>query len=232
MTRAFLQEERIRIAQQLVDVSQNFAAKGWFPATSGNLSIKLSHDPLIFGVTASGRDKENLQPSDILFVDGGSKAVEPTLLKPSAETLVHAEVYQKIGGGAGSVLHVHTLYNNLISEIYAQEGKLTLSGMELIKGLNIWEEDAVIEVPIVENFADIPKLAEEIGKRLDPRVPGVLIRNHGIYAWGEDVFAAKRHVQAFEFMFQYHFLWLTYKQQVNPALTLMAQQQQIASLAI
>lgn len=218
----FLQEERYRIAQGLVDVSQNFAAKGWFPATSGNLSIKLSHEPLLFGVTASGRDKENLQINDILFVDGDSKPIESTLLKPSAETLVHAEVYKKIGGGAGSVLHVHTLYNNLLSEIYAADGKVTISDMELIKGLNIWEEGASIDIPIVENFADIPKLATEIGKRLDPRVPGVLIRKHGIYAWGEDVHAAKRHVQAFEFMFQYHFLWLTYQRQVNPLTAALA----------
>lgn len=218
----FLQEERYRIAQGLVDVSQNFAAKGWFPATSGNLSIKLSHEPLLFGVTASGRDKENLQINDILFVDGDSKPIESTLLKPSAETLVHAEVYKKIGGGAGSVLHVHTLYNNLLSEIYAADGKVTISDMELIKGLNIWEEGASIDIPIVENFADIPKLATEIGKRLDSRVPGVLIRKHGIYAWGEDVHAAKRHVQAFEFMFHYHFLWLTYQRQVNPLTAALA----------
>lgn len=229
MNKAFLQEERIRIAQQLVDVSRNFAAKGWFPATSGNLSIKLSHDPLVFGVTASGKDKENLQTSDILFVDGDSKAVEPTLLKPSAETLVHAEVYKRIGGGAGSVLHVHTIYNNLLSEICAEAGKITFTGMELIKGLNIWEEDAVIDIPIVENYADIPKLAAEIGKRLDPRVPGVLIRNHGIYAWGEDVFAAKRHVQAFEFMFQYQFMMMSYKNQISPAINLFAQQQVAAA---
>jgi methylthioribulose-1-phosphate dehydratase len=220
----FLQEERYRIAQGLVDVAKNFAAKGWFPATSGNLSIKLSQEPLVFGVTASGRDKENLQIHDILFVDENAKPIEPTLLKPSAETLIHAEVYKKIGGRAGSVLHVHTLYNNLISEIYAEEGKVTLSDMELIKGLNIWEEGASIDVPIVENYADIPKLAEEIGKRLDPRVPGVLIRKHGIYAWGEDVHAAKRHVQAFEFMFQYHFLWLTYRRQIYPLTATFAAQ--------
>jgi Ribulose-5-phosphate 4-epimerase and related epimerases and aldolases len=34
-------------------------------------------------------------------------------------------------------------------------------------------------------------------------VPGVLIRNHGIYAWGESPLAAKRHLEAFEFLFQY-----------------------------
>ena len=209
MSQGFLQEERVRIAQQLVEVAKNFADKGWFPATSGNLSVKLTQEPLVFGVTASGKDKEYLTVNDILLVDGESQAIEPTLLKPSAETLVHAEVYKQVGAGAGSVLHVHTMYNNLISELFFKEGKVTLQGMELIKGLNIWEENAAIDVPIVENYADIPKLAAEIGKRVDPRVPGVLIRNHGIYAWGENVQAAKRHVQAFEFMFEYLFRLLS-----------------------
>ncbi|MGB8954305.1 MAG: methylthioribulose 1-phosphate dehydratase [Tumebacillaceae bacterium] len=209
MSHGFLQEDRVSIAQQLVDVAKNFADKGWFPATSGNLSVKLTQKPLVFGVTASGKDKEYLTVNDILLVDGDSKAIEPTQLKPSFETLVHAEVYKQIGEAAGSVLHVHTMYNNLISELFFTEGKVTLQGIELIKALNIWEENAAIDVPIVENYADIPKLAAEIGKRLDPRVPGVLIRNHGIYAWGENVQAAKRHVQAFEFMFEYLFRLLS-----------------------
>ncbi|GIM44836.1 methylthioribulose-1-phosphate dehydratase [Collibacillus ludicampi] len=214
----FYQEDRIRVVKELNEIAHNFSQKGWLPATSGNLSISLCHDPLVFGVTASGRDKENLQLEDIVFVKEDCSPIEPTRLKPSAETLIHAKIYQLTG--AGSVLHVHTVYNNLISEIYAEEKSVVLSDMELIKGLNIWEEGAAIEIPIIENYADIPRLAEEIGKRIHPQVPGVLIRKHGIYAWGEDSFSAKRHVEAFEFMFQYHFLWLGYVrtlQAVEPA---------------
>ncbi|MBL0386555.1 methylthioribulose 1-phosphate dehydratase [Tumebacillus sp. ITR2] len=219
MTYAFNQEDRIRVAQELVDVAKNFANKGWFPATAGNLSIKLSGEPLVFGVTASGKDKENLTIHDILAVDGDSKAIEPTNLKPSAETLIHAEVYKRVPE-AGACLHVHTLYNNLISDLLFEQGKLRIQGLELIKALNIWEENAAIEIPIVENFADIPKLAAEIGEVLDPRVPAVLIRNHGIYAWGADVFAAKRHVQAFEWMFHYMFLKLSVQRDALAGLAL------------
>lgn len=203
----FFQEDRIRIARELGEIAENFTQKGWLPATAGNLSIKLSDQPLVFGVTASGKDKENLRLEDILLVNQESKPIEPTRLRPSAETRVHAKVYQLTD--AGSVLHVHTVYNNLISELYREEGKVTLSNMELIKGLDIWEEGAAIEVPIIENYADIPKLAEKIGERLNPRVPGVLIRNHGIYAWGRTPFEAKRHVEALEFMFHYQFLLLS-----------------------
>lgn len=216
MTYAFHQEDRIRIATELVDVSKNLAEKGWFPATSGNLSVKLSGEPLVFGVTASGKDKENLTVHDILVVDGDSKSIEPTKLKPSAETLIHAEVYKRVPE-AGACLHVHSLYNALISDLHFAEGKVKVQGLELIKALNIWEENATIEIPIVENYADIPKLAAEIGEVIDPRVPAVLIRNHGIYAWGEDVYAAKRHVQAFEWMFNYLFLKLSYHRGAVPA---------------
>lgn len=202
----FDQEDRIRIAQELKEIAGIFTQKGWLPATAGNLSVKLSDDPLVFGVTASGKDKENLRLQDILAVDKDCKPIEPTRLRPSAETVIHSRIYQETD--AGSVLHVHTVYNNLLSELYFVEGKVTLSNMELIKGLGIWEEDARIDIPIVENYADIPKLAEEIGKRLDPRVPGVLIRKHGIYAWGKTAFEAKRHIEALEFMFHYHFQWL------------------------
>ncbi|MFC4768152.1 methylthioribulose 1-phosphate dehydratase [Effusibacillus consociatus] len=203
----FFQEDRIRIAQELKEIADNFTQKGWLPATAGNLSIKLSDEPLVFGVTASGKDKENLQLEDILAVDKDCKPIEPTRLRPSAETIIHSRIYQETD--AGSVLHVHTVYNNLLSELYFREGKVTLSHMELIKGLDIWEEGASIEVPVIENYADIPKLAEEIGGRLDPRVPGVLIRKHGIYAWGRTPFEAKRHVEALEFMFHYQFMWLS-----------------------
>ncbi|KEO82103.1 methylthioribulose 1-phosphate dehydratase [Tumebacillus flagellatus] len=208
MTYAFKQEDRIRTVVELVDAAKNFAEKGWFPATSGNLSVKLSGEPLAFAVTASGKDKENLTVHDFLVVDADSKALEPTSLKPSAETLIHAEVYKRVPN-AGACLHVHTQYNNLISDLMFERGRVRIQGLELIKALNIWEENAAIEIPIVENWADIPKLAAEIGDVLDPRVPAVLIRNHGITAWGENVFAAKRHLEAFEWMFHNLFLKLT-----------------------
>lgn len=40
----------------------------------------------------------------------------------------------------------------------------------------------------------------------------MLIRNHGIYAWGDSDFAAKRHLEAFEFLFEYHARWLQLRQ--------------------
>lgn len=195
-------EQRTAAFKKLDEVKLTFARRDWFPGTSGNLSIKISDVPLQFAVTASGKDKTKLSPEDYLIVDGDCNSVEPTNLKPSAETLVHAVVYQSIPD-AGACFHVHSIANNVISEVYAQKQSFTIHGQELIKGLGIWEENALLTVPIVENYADIPTLAAAIKEAIKPDVPGVLIRNHGIYAWGRNDFEAKRHIEAFEFLFEY-----------------------------
>ncbi|MBO8163313.1 MAG: methylthioribulose 1-phosphate dehydratase [Brevibacillus sp.] len=200
-------EQRMDAFRRLDEVKLTFARRDWFPGTSGNLSIKLTDDPLHFAVTASGKDKTKLSAEDYLIVDQDSRPVEETSLKPSAETMIHAVVYKKIPT-AGACFHVHTVANNLVSELYFNQGAFSIQGQELIKGLGIWEENARISVPIVENFADIPKLAAAIEEVISPDVPGVLIRNHGIYAWGGNDFEAKRHLESFEFLFEYHLRWL------------------------
>ncbi|WP_019121346.1 methylthioribulose 1-phosphate dehydratase [Brevibacillus massiliensis] len=216
MTTTTTLEQRTDAFRRLDEAKLNFAKRDWFPGTSGNLSIRLSGDPLRFAVTASGKDKTKLTAEDYLIVDGDAVPVEPTSLKPSAETLIHAVVYKRIPE-AGACFHVHTLGNNLISELYFGQRAFSIQGQELIKGLGIWEENAAITVPIVENYADIPKLAAAIDKVITPEVPGVLIRNHGIYAWGKNDFEAKRHLESFEFLFEYHLRLLQLRSAVAPA---------------
>ncbi|RKN72425.1 methylthioribulose 1-phosphate dehydratase [Paenibacillus ginsengarvi] len=201
-------EQRQQAFAELREVKTELAARGWFPATSGNLSVRVgdfSPERFAFAITSSGKDKSKHTPDDYLIVDRAGKALETTKLKPSAETLIHCEIYRLTGCGA--VFHVHTVYNNIISELYAEQGSVPFQGVELIKAFNIWEEDAKIEVPILPNYADIPRIAELVEGRIDLKVPGIVLRNHGIYAWGANVFEAKRHLEAFEFLFEYAYRW-------------------------
>jgi methylthioribulose-1-phosphate dehydratase len=189
---------------ELADIKDELAERDWFRGTSGNLSIKVSDDPLHFLVTASGKDKRKRTDGDFLLVDEYGTAVEEgTKLKPSAETAIHTQIYRSFTD-IGCCLHVHTVENNVLSELYASAGKITFKGQELIKAFGIWEEDGEISIPIVENFADIPRLSKEIVRNINENTFGVLIRNHGITVWGRTGFDAKRHLEAFEFLFSYH----------------------------
>ncbi|WP_422124619.1 methylthioribulose 1-phosphate dehydratase [Planococcus sp. X10-3] len=186
---------------ELADVKDVLAARDWFMGTSGNLAIKVSSEPLQFLVTASGKDKYKRTDEDFLLVDAAGEPVGTTHLKPSAETLLHRAIYNKTG--AGCSLHVHTVANNVLSDLYGREGKIDFKGQELIKAFGLWEEDAVLSIPIIANHADIPRLAEVFEEHLTADKGAVLIRNHGITVWGKDAFEAKKLLEASEFLFQY-----------------------------
>lgn len=206
-------EQKEMAFSSLREIKKELAARHWFPATSGNLSVRVSSpthdgeaaDPLVFAITSSGKDKSKETPEDFLLVDGNAKPVEATRLKPSAETLIHSEIYRLTD--AGAIFHVHTVFNNLASELFYEEGFVPVEGVELIKAFNIWEEEVRIEIPVLPNYADIPKIVDLVKDHLDAKIPGILLRKHGIYAWGKNEFEAKRHLEAFEFLFEYVIRW-------------------------
>ncbi|PPA69867.1 methylthioribulose 1-phosphate dehydratase [Jeotgalibacillus proteolyticus] len=195
--------------QELAEIKDELAERDWFPGTSGNLSIKVRDEPLQFLVTASGKDKRKRTPEDFILVDENSLPVHGGTLRPSAETVLHQKIYQKTN--AGCSLHVHTVANNVISELYGDEGRITFKGLELIKAFNIWEEDGEITIPIIDNLSDLPALAELLAEQITDQTYGVLIRNHGITVWGQNGFEAKKHLEAFEFLFNYQLTLSSFK---------------------
>jgi methylthioribulose-1-phosphate dehydratase len=186
---------------ELADIKDELAARDWFPGTSGNLSIKVGDDPLTFLVTASGVDKRKRTPNDFVLVDADGRPLEPDAPKPSAETCLHREIYRLTD--AGCVLHVHTVDNNVVSELHAHEGEVRFRRLELIKAFGIWEENGEITVPIVENYADLERLARAVAEAIRPCTRAVLIRNHGVTVWGRTGQEAKKHLEALEFLFSY-----------------------------
>jgi methylthioribulose-1-phosphate dehydratase len=203
-------EEKQSAFAELREIKETLAARGWFPGTSGNLSVRVGEfaaDDFTFAITASGKDKSVHTPEDFLLVDGKGRPIESTKLKPSAETLIHCEIYRLTGCGA--IFHVHTVFNNVVSEWFWKKGQrhIPVEAVELIKAFNIWDEDARIEIPILPNYAEIPRIAALVEESIVPRIPGIVLRNHGIYAWGANAFEAKRHLEAFEFLFEYVYRW-------------------------
>src|SRR5579875_1870899 len=178
--------------ERVLDLAQFCSGKAWLPATSGNLSAKIEQDPLLFAITRSGADKQRLSEVDVLLVDRDMVVQNSQTFKPSAETTVHIALYEKLA--CGSIVHVHTVFNNLISEIFGDAGYIRMSGHELLKALGHWEEGASIDLPIVENFHDLNQLGDAVREAAREGVPGVLVRNHGIYAWGDTAETAKRHL--------------------------------------
>jgi len=175
-------------------------SRGWVPATSGNFSVRASGRVL---VTASGLDKGTLAPSGLIEVDLDGRVLAGTG-KPSAETGLHLVLYRD-RPAAGAILHVHTIWNTLLSAHYEAAGCLPIEGYELLKGLAGVTTHAHLEqVPILENSQDYADLSDRLADALRkyPNAHGVLLSRHGLYTWGESVAEARRHLEALEFLFE------------------------------
>src|SRR5579862_4518646 len=89
-------------------------ARGWVPATSGNFSVRsVQGDGERIFITPSGLDKGLVTPADLLEIDGEGQPVTSNG-KPSAETSLHLALY-RARTEARAILHVHTVWNTLLS---------------------------------------------------------------------------------------------------------------------
>ncbi|ADO49433.1 methylthioribulose 1-phosphate dehydratase [[Enterobacter] lignolyticus] len=184
----------------LVGACHWIGAKGWAPATGGNMSVR--EDELTCWLSESGKDKGSLTPEDFLPVEIATNHA-PSGRKPSAETGLHTLIY-RLFPQAGAVLHVHTVNATILSRI-EKSAELVLQGYEMQKSLRGQTShlDAV-RIPVFDNDQDIAALAGRIEDyaRTRPLSYGFLLRGHGLTCWGRDVAEARRHLEGLEFLFE------------------------------
>ena len=191
------------IAKGLVSVARGFYGRGWLMGTSGNLSAVVEREPLRLAITASGVDKGELTAEQVLLVDDAVQLVKESAKKPSDESLLHVRIVKE--RGAGAVLHTHSIWNTIFSDLHAKYGGVKIEGFEMLKGLaGVRSHEHSEWLPIVDNSQDMPALADTISKTLNahPSAHGFLIKRHGLYTWGDDLAQAKRHIEILEFLLE------------------------------
>ena len=187
------------LAQQLVDTCRFFGERQWCPATGGNFSVRMDAQHCL--ITRSGCDKSRLVTGDLIICTLDGIALDTTH-KPSAETALHTRLYQ-LDNNIGCVLHTHSVNSTVLSRIV--KDVLHITGYEMQKSLssNATHEDT-ISIAVFDNSQDIPALAHKVARQYNNgklTQPGLLVRGHGLYAWGKDIEEARRHIEGFEFLF-------------------------------
>ena len=190
------------LAGLLAAAGRDFYGRGWVLGTSGNFSAVASPDPLRLLITASGVDKGALTPSHILEIDERGEVTRGSG-RPSDEAQLHLTVVRV--RGAGAVLHTHSVWSTLLSQAFASEGRLSIEGFEMLKGLaGVRTHEHREQLPVIENSQDIVVLSRALEEALEkyPEAHGVLLRRHGLYTWGRDLAEARRHVEILEFLLE------------------------------
>lgn len=207
-------------ARDIIDAGRFLDSHGWAPATAGNYSARLAADRI--AITVSGCPKGHLTARDIMMVDlAGRPLATPKNFsgqnssgqKSSAETLLHVQLLADFPA-IGAVLHTHSVASTVLSMIDPERREIAFTGYEMVKvfdGYLTHESTAV--VPIFDNSQDMTALSAQVRAYMrqhppmlgrdtgEAGFPGYLIRGHGVYTWGADMAAAKRHAEGLEFLF-------------------------------
>ena len=186
----------------LAQIAKECYARGWALGTSGNFSSVVSREPLVLTITGTGLHKGTLSTDNFVRVDAKGTVVGGSGF-PSAETALHLLLTNV--RRAGAVLHTHSVWSTIISDLHANARGLWIEGYEMLKGLEGVKSHAHREwLPIIENDQQMARLAGVVEASLTqhPKAHGFLLRRHGLYTWGEGLEQAKRHLEILEFLLE------------------------------
>ncbi|MEY3200096.1 MAG: methylthioribulose 1-phosphate dehydratase [Bacteroidota bacterium] len=179
---------------------RQYNLKGWSPATATNYSFQ-EEDGTIW-VSRSGIDKSQFSANDFMTVDSNGNATgEFAHMKPSAETLIHCVIYT-LFPETKVILHSHSIYPILISAVLGHQ--ISFEGYEIQKGFDgQTTHESYIDIPIFENTQDMQTFKAHLmegANRIQQHA--FIIRKHGTYAWGKNLFEAKRHLETLDYLCQ------------------------------
>jgi methylthioribulose-1-phosphate dehydratase len=119
-------------------------------------------------------------------------------LRPSAETAIHCQIY-KCFPNTTCILHSHSIYPVLLS---LEKKELIFQGYEILKGMNgVKTHDESIAIPVFENSQDMRHFENIISEHQEKiSFHSFVIKGHGTYAWGENLFEAKRQIETLDYL--------------------------------
>lgn len=120
---------------------------------------------------------------------------------------------------AGCCIHSHSINANLITALHSPENtwakgpdahQFSIRNQEMIKGIKKgqsrenFQYNDLLEVPIIDNVLHERDLAGAMYETVknNPLTNAVLVRNHGVYVWGETWQEAKSMAECYDYLFK------------------------------
>lgn len=176
------------LKQKVLEANLQLPVKGLVTFTWGNVS-GIDREKGLIVIKPSGVSYEEMKLEDMVVLDLNGKMVEGKL-NPSSDTDTHVFLYKKFKK-IGGIVHTHSSWATSWAQagmeipcfgtthadyFYGSIPCTRKMSQEEIKGRYEYETGKVI----VETF-----------KEINPEfVPGVLVNNHGPFAWGKDALNA------------------------------------------
>ena len=172
-----------QLKKDVYDANMELVEKGLVIYTWGNVS-GIDRESGLVVIKPSGVDYDVLKPEDMTVVDMEGNIVEGRY-KPSSDTATHLVMYRtypEIGG----VVHTHSVWGVTFAQAGMNVPALGTTHADYFYGdipctRSLTAEE--IEEAYELNTGNV--IVETIGDKDPMAVPGIVVRNHGPFAWGK-----------------------------------------------
>ncbi|HKW74650.1 MAG TPA: class II aldolase/adducin family protein [Terriglobales bacterium] len=199
-------KEEDQFRHDLVEFGRLLHLQGYVAATDGNLSVRMSEDRVM--ITPSGFSKGMMQPGEMVIVDMEGNKLSGCC-SPSSEIAMHLTIYG-MRPDVGAVVHAHPC----TATAFASSGQAL-------------DEPLCSEIVITLGTVPLAPYATTgtagLSESLKPFIPGhnaILMANHGVVTYGQDLRQAYMRMESVE-----HYARIVLAaRQLGPSRSLNAQQ--------
>jgi L-ribulose-5-phosphate 4-epimerase len=166
------------LREQVVQVGLDALARGIVHGTAGNMSVRDPETGLI-AISPSGIPYPDVTPADVVIVTDQGEVVDGRR-NPSSETPLHTMV-MRARPDIRAVVHTHAHYATVVSCIRPFLPEI-LTESCLVAGAR---------VPVTRyGLTGTPDFGESVLEVLTPASKAVILKNHGLIAFGDSFAAA------------------------------------------
>lgn len=165
------------IREQVLEAVEDAVAQGLIKGTSGNIALRDETDDVV-AITPSGVPYKGMKPEDIAIVDLDGNWIDGAF-KPSSELMMHLAVLKERPDMKATV-HTHAMFATIAAMGEHAELKPVTPPQCEFAPIKI--------VPYV--MPGSLELAQKVGAALKEDGRVVLLKNHGMFCCGKNMFAA------------------------------------------
>jgi L-ribulose-5-phosphate 4-epimerase len=159
------------LRRQVVEVGLEALERGIVHGTAGNMSVRDAESGLI-AISPSGMPYPTVRPEDVVIVNDMAEVIDGKR-KPSSETPLHTMVMRH-RPDISAIVHTHSHYSTVVSCIRPYLPNILT---EVCLGVG--------HVPVTRyGLTGTPDFGESVVEVVGPETKAVIIKNHGLIAFG------------------------------------------------
>lgn len=204
-----------QLKQEVFEANMDLVTKGMVIYTWGNVS-GIDRNRNLVVIKPSGVDYETMKAEDMVIVDLEGNVVEGKY-KPSSDTETHLVLYKKYPE-IGGIVHTHSTW----AVAFAQAG-LPIPAYGTTHADYFYGDipcTRELTMQEIENGYELNTgsvIVETIGDNDPMKIPGILVKSHGPFAWGKTAAESVYNAVVLDKVAQMDYMTMTLNQNAKKA---------------